>query len=137
MRLLVTGPRGWTDLPVAQHALLDARDNPPPETTRGAMLLVSGACPKGLDAMAEQVAGQWRWQIERHPADWNTYRGAAGFRRNSAMVALGADLCVAFALPCEDAKCRKPRPHLTHGTAHCAAEAKAAGIPVRWYKPRA
>lgn len=133
----MTGPRGWSlrDLPVVQHALLDARDHPPPGAS-GRMVLVHGDCPDGLDRMAANVARQWRWEIEPHPADWRAYGGGAGFRRNSEMVALGADLCAAFALPCLDKKCRKPRPHLTHGTDHCATAAKAAGIPVRWYTPR-
>ena len=115
---------------------MDARDQPT-EGAHGPMLLVSGACPKGLDRMAEEVAEGWRWQVERHPADWDTHKGGAGFVRNGEMVALGADLCVAFALPCEKPTCREPKPHLTHGTRDCARKAKAAGIPVRWYRPTA
>ena len=131
----MTGPRGWTDLPVVQHALLDARDHPPPTVLPDTMLVVSGGCPTGLDRMAENVARQWRWPVEVHPADWGQGK-AAGFRRNAMMVSLGADLCLAFAMPCTVTSCRKPGQHGTHGTRDCADRAKAAGIPVRWYAPR-
>lgn len=48
------------------------------------------------------------------------------------MVNLGADYCLAGEMPCESKKCRKPKPHDTHGTAHCAGLAGDAGIPVEW-----
>lgn len=134
MRLLVTGPRDWTDLPVLQHALLDARDQPPPGVG-GKMLVVTGGCPKGLDAMAERVARQWGWEVESHPADLRSH-GGAGMFRNSHLVNLGADLCAAFAMPCADARCSEPKPHLTHGTRDCARKVREAEIPLRWYTPR-
>lgn len=136
VRLLVTGPRTWTDLPTVQYALLDARDQPPQHAAGGPMVLVHGDCPKGLDRMAAGVARQWRWEVEPHPADWEAHGKAAGFVRNAKMVDLGADLCLAFAMACMDARCTQPAPHLTHGTADCATRAKAAQIPVRWYTPR-
>lgn len=132
MRVLVTGPRGWRDLPTLQHALLDARDQPPPEAMFSTMLVVTGGCPEGLDAMAERVARQWRWDVEVHPADLRAHAGTGMFR-NSHLVNLGAHLCLAFAMPCDDARCSEPRPHLTHGTRDCARKARDAGIPVRWY----
>ncbi len=133
MRVLVTGSRDWTDRNVIAQALLDARDKPPAGATPGRMVLVSGACPTGADRLAEQLADRWDWQVERHPADWASHGKAAGFRRNEHMVALGADVCLAFLGPCSSASCREPRPHGSHGTKHCAGKAADAGVVVRWY----
>ena len=87
-RVLVTGSRTWTDEQVIADALREHWHD-------GNALLVTGACPRGADAIAERL---WRSQgglVERHPADWQTGRDA-GMRRNAAMVALGADVCLAF-----------------------------------------
>lgn len=98
------------------------------------MVLVSGACPTGADALAEECAAAWGWEVERHPADWDRLGGVAGFQRNADMVRLGADVCIAFLAPCTKKDCRALRqPHGSHGTKHCAGLAAGAGIPVRWY----
>lgn len=60
--------------------------------------------------------------VEPHsiaPADWAAHGKYAGPKRNAAMVALGADLCLAF--PRKDSK----------GTWGCIRLAADAGIPVR------
>ena len=46
--------------------------------------------------MAGQWAGVQFLQEEVHPADWDKHGKRAGFVRNAEMVALGADICVAF-----------------------------------------
>ena len=112
-RVLVTGSRTWTDETVIGDALHE-------HWAPGA-ILVSGACPRGADAIAEQLWRSRGGQVERHPADWATGRGA-GFGRNAAMVALGADICLAFI--------RDGSP----GASHTAHLADLAGIPVRRYE---
>jgi Bifunctional DNA primase/polymerase, N-terminal/YspA, cpYpsA-related SLOG family len=111
-RVLVTGSRTWTDEAVIAAALAE---HCPPGT-----ILVTGACPRGADAIAERLWRARGGQVERHPADWSTGRGA-GFARNAAMVALGADACLAFI--------RDDSP----GASHTARLAGLAGIPVHRY----
>ena len=112
-RVLVTGSRTWTAEAVIAAALRE-------HWSAGAVL-VSGACPRGADAIAERLWGSWGGQVERHPADWATGR-AAGMERNAAMVAAGADVCLAFI--------RDNSP----GATHTARLADLAGIPVRRYE---
>jgi hypothetical protein len=108
-RVLVTGSRTWDDAGVTAGVLATHY--------RDGAVLVSGACPRGADALAEEYWGLLGGKIERHPADWSTYGKRAGFRRNAEMVNAGADLCVAFI-----------RDH-SRGASHCAGLARAAGIP--------
>jgi hypothetical protein len=118
-RILVTGSRNWTAGAVIVAAFCPFhRDNPD-------AVLVSGACPTGADAIAEDVWRQWGGDVERHPADWDRYGKSAGPRRNQEMVDLGADVCLAFPLP--DSR----------GTKHCMAAAEKAGIPVQVFAPDA
>jgi hypothetical protein len=112
-RVLVTGSRTWTDEAVIAAALRE-------HWGTGAVL-VCGACPRGADAIAERLWHDWGGQVERHPADWATGR-AAGMERNAAMVAAGADVCLAFI--------RDNSP----GATHTARLADLAGIPVRRYE---
>ena len=90
-RVLITGSRDWQDVVAVAAAMLQAHKGHGPRPT-----LVSGACPTGADAIAEGVAESLGWHVERHPADWKQYGKAAGPRRNAEMVALGADICLAF-----------------------------------------
>lgn len=121
-RILVTGSRDWTDREAIAHALLDVRDQPRPGVP-SRMVLVHGACPTGADAIADEWATAWGWEVERHPAEWETHGRAAGPIRNQKMVDLGADVCLAFPLPG------------SRGTRHCMGAAERAGIPVREVTP--
>lgn len=88
-RVLITGSRNWEDKKMI-HAALDAEYEP------GA-ILVSGACPTGADAIAEDYWGdELHGEVELHPADWAKYGRSAGPLRNAEMVNLGADICLAF-----------------------------------------
>ena len=89
-RILVTGSRTWNSRVTIASELswmcsVHGYD----------VVIVHGHCPTGADAMADQWAMQHHVQVERHPADWSTGKGA-GFARNAEMVNLGADVCLAF-----------------------------------------
>jgi len=113
-RVLITGSRTWTDEQVIADALREHWHN-------GNALLVTGACPSGADAIAEQIWRAHGGLVERHPAAWQTGRDA-GMRRNADMVALGAEVCLAFI--------RDASP----GATHAARLAEQAGIPVRRFE---
>jgi len=139
-RILVAASRTWKN-----RELMEARLGPWFSFDN---VLVSGHCKEGGDAMAERIWAGWLGfsvsaaifggYIEIHPADWKQHGKAAGFRRNSAMVALGARKCLAFACMCEQEGCSGKLPlsyglpHYTHGTAHCGGEAVLAGIDTEW-----
>lgn len=137
-RILVTSSRDWENRAAVDGWLtsLAAANTFHNRIT----VVVHGACPTGADRIADDWA---RWharrsplvEFERHPANWRPngdFDRAAGFRRNAAMVVLGADLCLAFVGLCTKPGCRRePRPHGSHGASHCADLAEQAGIPTR------
>ncbi|NJA56715.1 DUF2493 domain-containing protein [Streptomyces sp. NEAU-H3] len=127
-RILITGSRGWEDHDLVRAHLTAAVYQQVPA------VIIHGGCPIGPDAVASWWVRQHRvigLTEERHPADWKTHGRAAGPLRNTAMVGLGADLCLAFISPCTKTTCRRPHPHGSHGATNCADLAEQAGIPVR------
>lgn len=112
-RVLVTGSRAWSDIEAIRFAMIAAW------SCMGRPTLVTGGCPTGADAIAEDIARELAWSIERHPANWATYGKKAGPIRNQAMVDLGADICLAFPVGG------------SRGTRDCVRRARKAGIPVR------
>jgi hypothetical protein len=127
VRILVTGSRDWVDEDAIRGAFAQMISLHGPEN----VTIVHGACPRGVDALADGIANGWTGlTVERHPADWERFGKAAGFRRNAEMVELGADVCLAFISPCSKPGCRTPMPHGSHGASHTADLAEKAGIPV-------
>ncbi|MGX1778518.1 SLOG family protein [Nocardia brasiliensis] len=110
-RILITGSRTWTDHATIRAALADAWSTD--------AVLVSGACPRGADALCEACWLAWGGRVERHPADWDHLGRRAGFVRNAQMVAAGADLCLAFIR------------NKSAGASHTARLAQLAAIPTR------
>lgn len=119
MRILITGSRDWTDRALIHLMLNDAIGLHGPGYS---VIVVSGACPTGADLLCEQEAERNGWTVERHPADWETHGKRAGFVRNAEMVALGADVCLAFIK------------NGSKGASMTARLAEEAGIPVRRFE---
>lgn len=108
-RVLITGSRTWSGTSIIRDALAKVWH---PDT-----VLVTGACRSGADFLAEQCWTHWGGTVERWPADWRRHGRAAGPIRNTAMVAAGADVCLAFI-------------HRgSRGATRCARAADRAGIP--------
>jgi hypothetical protein len=85
-RVILTGSRDWENVEAIRTVLKALRDQDPKT------VLVHGACPTGADAIGDSLwDGEWGLTVERHP-------GGPGImlRRNREMIALGADLVVAF-----------------------------------------
>jgi hypothetical protein len=92
MRLLITGSRDWPDDLSIDRVMLNLwLDNDRPH-----FIIVHGGCPTGADAIVDRIAHKQGFTAEVHKADWKQYGRRAGFVRNSEMVDLGADLCLAF-----------------------------------------
>jgi hypothetical protein len=132
LRVLVTGGRSWEDYDTLARALYALTEGPVSGLHDGGleMTVVHGAA-RGADSLAARwcrdIAGtipETSVTEEPHPADWNKHGKAAGPIRNSEMVALGANVCLAF--PTQD----------SIGTWDCIRKAVAAGIPVRIFPQR-
>ena len=120
-RILVTGSRDWTDRATILNAISDAyRDLGCPNE----VVLVQGECHLGgADEIAADICRAWGWPVEGHPAEMGPAGRVLGPKRNAEMVAMGADICLAFPLPS------------SRGTKNCMRLAREAGIPVRVYEP--
>ena len=88
-------------------------------------VLVHGAA-RGADKTAAKIWTSRGLVDEPHPANWKQFGRAAGHIRNEEMVALGADLMLAF-LVADAAPGEPPR---NVGTRNCIKQARDAGIEV-------
>jgi hypothetical protein len=80
VRLLVFGSRYYYDKKEFHKLLMDyieQFDEP--------ILFISGAAYTGADAMIIQWCRKFGYPCLKMPADWDTYKGAAGYRRNHEM----------------------------------------------------
>ena len=118
-RVIVTGGRNWGEGPgtvngyaVCSRILSDMLRPLKPTA------IVQGGCRTGADLLARWWAKDYAIPCETFHADWKRYGPSAGPRRNSEMIAAGADYVVA---------CPGGR-----GTADCVRKAQAAGLTVIW-----
>ena len=116
MRILITGSRTWPDPTMLREAILEALRGAP-----GSVHTIVHGNAVGADSMADAVARSLGLVVEAYPADWTQYGKKAGFIRNSEMVNLGADICLAFIH------------NNSRGATMCADLAEKAGIEVRRY----
>lgn len=115
MRVIVCGSRDITK----SRAVWDALSALEPRPT----VVVHGGA-RGVDSIADEWASFHGIARESHPVseeDWKRIGLSAGPRRNRAMAARGAELCVAIFTGAA----------ATRGTADMVRAAKKAGIPVR------
>jgi YspA, cpYpsA-related SLOG family len=110
MRVLVTISRDWDDY----EAIHDAVNNLWVGYDSFDITIVHGASQ--MDWFIAGVAYTFGMDLEAHPADWDAYGKAAGMIRNGDMVALGADLFLAFIK------------NNSNGATDCARKAERAGI---------
>lgn len=117
-RVLVTGDRNWDCVALAMQVVERLVSESAPED----VVIVHGNC-RGVDRSFRAACKFLGIKHEPHdvpPEVWKRDGKGAGPARNTKMVNLGADLCLAF------------HPDLLNslGTRDCASKALAAGIPV-------
>lgn len=130
-RVLITGSRDWSDYEAVLFEISAL-------TLQHLRIVIVHGAASGADGLAVKAAHELGLRTEPHPADWRPdgiYDPSAGFRRNAEMVAAGADVCVAFLMPCSKPGCRQPQPHGSHGASNCADLAEKAGIETRRFTP--
>jgi hypothetical protein len=115
MRVMVVGSRDFNNERRIWRAMNNATAG-----QDGPHTLVVGGGRRGAEYIARDLADEFSWDIEKHSAN-PEHGDEAGRRRNKALVASGADVCLAFL--CDGAAWAQD----------AAARAKRAGIPVWRY----
>jgi hypothetical protein len=129
--VLVFGSRSWTDARAVYKELSAIASR----VGLDRMVVVHGDCPTGADLYADLWARAHDTGLEPHRADWAKHGKPAGNIRNTEMVAAGADEALGFIGTCRAARCRRLRPHDSHGSSDCYAKAKGLGIPTQIVRP--
>lgn len=94
MRILITGSRDFTNRQLVEAAMVEAVAASP-DWPRFTPTVIHG-CARGADRIANRIAANRNFNIERYPADWERLGNAAGPIRNREMLATGVDICLAF-----------------------------------------
>lgn len=93
MNVLVCGGRAFNDRDLVEQSLYTLLRGVPKDEP---LLVIHGACPTGVDAIADDWAERNGLQMVRCPANWKAWGPAAGPLRNRAMIELCPQLVVAF-----------------------------------------
>jgi hypothetical protein len=132
-RILITGSREWEDYNTIARAISVGIETLHAENPNIKVITIVHGGARGADRMAGRFVDQARDFLkgkgitireEVHPVtpeEWKRSRGA-GLARNEKMVALGADLAIAF------------QKAGSKGTAHCIKACQKADIDVWIYK---
>lgn len=95
LRLMVIGSRNWRDEALVKSQMSSLHEElGHPEH----VVVMTGGCETGSDAMAERFARARGWSVEKYPADWKRFHSAAVSLRNRLMVKSDPDYCLAFIL---------------------------------------
>lgn len=86
-RVIVCGGRNFTDAALVETVLSEAL---------GATDVVVHGAARGADRLAGAWARRHGHRVEEFAAEWDRYGKRAGYLRNRAMLAAGADLVIAF-----------------------------------------
>jgi len=142
IRILVTGSRDWTDYTMFAREMIryiteacpmgyDYQGRAVDYDTSDLLIVHGGAA--GADRLAEEYAAVHYIKTEVHLPDYRRYGTGAPQRRNQQMVALGADVCLAFIRPCHypPSRCKITFSHGSHGASRTARLAEEAGIETR------
>jgi hypothetical protein len=89
MKILVTGSLEWSNRKFIRKILEEYKEIKP--------IIVHGACPDGVDTIADEEAKKLGYVVKPYPAKWKVYQKVAGFIRNQLMLdAEKPDLVLAF-----------------------------------------
>jgi hypothetical protein len=88
--VLITGSRAWVREETV-HQALDAVIR-----VWGTDVIIVHGTARGADTLAGDYAKLKGLTVEEHPADWDKHGKRAGYVRNAEMIALDADVVIAF-----------------------------------------